>query len=48
MPGVGPTRKRLLLRRFGSLKRLRQASLEDIADVVPDQVAADVYEALRT
>ncbi len=48
VPGVGPTRKRLLLRRFGSLKRLRDASLDDIADVVPDGVASDVYEALRS
>jgi len=33
VPGVGPARKKALLRRFGSLKQLREASLEDIAAV---------------
>ena len=44
--GVGPKRKRLLLRRFGSLKRLRNATFEEIAEVVPDAVARDVVAAL--
>ncbi len=44
--GVGPTRKRLLLRRFGSLKRLREASREEIAEVVPAGVAAELHAVL--
>ena len=31
VPGIGPKRKRALLRKFGSLTRLREASVEDIA-----------------
>jgi excinuclease ABC subunit C len=31
IPGVGPARKRALLRRFGSLARLSRATEEDIA-----------------
>jgi excinuclease ABC subunit C len=31
IPGVGETRKKALLRRFGSLTRLRQATVEEIA-----------------
>ncbi|MGZ5213984.1 MAG: excinuclease ABC subunit UvrC [Actinomycetota bacterium] len=31
VPGVGPARKKALLRRFGSLARLRDASLDEIA-----------------
>jgi excinuclease ABC subunit C len=31
IPGIGPKRKRALLRKFGSLQRIRQASLDDIA-----------------
>ncbi|HZB03513.1 MAG TPA: excinuclease ABC subunit UvrC, partial [Actinomycetota bacterium] len=31
IPGIGPVRKRALLRRFGSLQRLRRASHEEIA-----------------
>ena len=33
IPGVGPARKRALLRRFGSMKRLRDASLEELLEV---------------
>ena len=49
VPGVGPKRKRAIMRRFGSLKRLRAASVEDIAQVpgVPAEVAQAVYDALR-
>ena len=47
VPGVGPKRKRLLLRRFGSLKRLRNATLEEIAGVVPESVATDLVAVLQ-
>jgi excinuclease ABC subunit C len=33
VPGIGPKRKRLLLRRFGSLKALREATVDEIAAV---------------
>ena len=33
VPGIGPKRRRMLLRRFGSVKGLRDAPLEDIAAV---------------
>jgi excinuclease ABC subunit C len=33
VPGLGEVRRKVLLRRFGSLKRLRAASVQEIADV---------------
>ena len=48
VPGVGAKRKKDLLRRFGSLKRIRAASLEDLGEVVPKTVADDLYAALHT
>ncbi len=33
VPGVGPKRNRALLRHFGSVKRVREASLEELASV---------------
>ncbi len=33
VPGIGPKRKRMLLRRFGSVKGIRDAQLEEIAAV---------------
>ncbi|OFK24775.1 excinuclease ABC subunit UvrC [Olsenella sp. HMSC062G07] len=49
VPGVGARRKRALLSHFGSMRRLRAASEEDIASVrgVPATVARAVYETLR-
>jgi len=34
IPGVGPKRKRALMRKFGSVKNLREASIADIASTV--------------
>ena len=47
--GVGPTRKKALMRHFGSMKRLRAASVEEIASVkgIPATVAQAVYDTLR-
>ena len=44
--GIGDTRKRMLLKFFGSVKRVREASLEELKTVkgLPDHVAEKVYE----
>ena len=47
VPGVGPKRKRDLLRRFGSLRKMREADVDDLAEVVPKPVADDLYAALH-
>ncbi len=47
VPGVGPKRKRDLIKHFGSLKRMRQAGVDELARVVPGPVAADLYSALH-
>lgn len=46
--GVGPKRKKDLIKHFGSLKKMREASREDLGEVVPEQVANDLYAALHT
>ena len=46
-PGIGPVRKRALLRKFGSLRRLRAAEVDELAEVVPAAVADDLYLLLR-
>jgi excinuclease ABC subunit C len=45
--GIGPARKQALLAEFGSLKRLRQASLGDLRSVVPDKVAQRLHQHLQ-
>lgn len=46
IPGVGPTRRKALLRHFGSLTRMKQASRDDLLATpgVPTAVAEQVYE----
>ena len=46
LPGVGPARKRQLLKHFGTPERFLQASREELEAVpgVPGKVARDVYE----
>jgi hypothetical protein len=48
VPGLGPARSRTLLKHFGSLKRLRAASVEEIASVpgMGKRTAAAVVAAL--
>ena len=46
--GIGPKRKKDLLRRFGSLKKMRTASKDELSEVVPGHVASDLYAALHT
>ena len=45
VPGIGPSRRRSLLRHFGSLKRIREASLEDLlaAPGLPALVARQLH-----
>lgn len=49
VPGVGPMRKKAIMKRFGSMKRLRAASEAEIAEVpgIPVEVARSVFESLR-
>ena len=46
VPGLGPVRKRALLRRFGSVDGIRAASVDDLAATVPRPVALSIKELL--
>ena len=47
--GLGPARRKTLLKTFGSVKRLRAATVEEIAAVrsIPRSVAEEVYRSLH-
>jgi excinuclease ABC subunit C len=49
IPGVGPARKRALMKRFGSLTKLRAASVDEIAATngVGPALAATIHERLH-
>jgi excinuclease ABC subunit C len=44
VPGIGEVRKKVLLRAFGSLERVRQAGFEDLAPYVGPKAAARIVE----
>ncbi len=46
VPGLGPVRRRALLREFGSVDAIRDARLEELTRVVPRPVALRVKELL--
>ena len=47
IPGIGEKRKRDLIRHFGSVRRIRQAPLEEIAAVIGPKMAARVAAYLQ-
>ena len=47
VPGIGPSRKKALIRRFGSVKKMREADDATLSEVVPDTVASDLHQALH-
>ena len=47
VPGIGPGRKKALIRAFGSVKKMRDADVDALAMIVPDTVAKDLFEALH-
>ena len=44
--GIGPARKKQLIKEFGSVTKMREASVEEIAKIIPLQVALELKEYL--
>ena len=47
IPGIGERTAQKLLRRFGSVARLRQLSVDELSTQLPKRQAARIFEALR-
>jgi excinuclease ABC subunit C len=47
IPGIGPARRKALLKHFGSVDRIRQASLEELKTVVPEDAANSIKAHLE-
>jgi excinuclease ABC subunit C len=47
LPGIGEKRKRLLIERFGSVSAIRQASAQDLMNVLGRKVGQSVYDELH-
>jgi len=46
-PGIGEVRRKELLKKFGSLKKIKEASLEDLEKVLPKDVASGLKKYLN-
>ena len=47
VPGIGEVRKKELLKKFGSLKRMKDASVEELGSVVGIEVAEKLFSYLK-
>src|SRR5512145_2505893 len=47
IPGIGPTRRKALLKHFGSVDKIREASIEELQTVVPEDVANSIKAHLE-
>ena len=43
--GIGPKRKKELINRFGTMKSIKEASFEELLEVVPENVAIQIKES---
>ncbi|MBR3211035.1 MAG: excinuclease ABC subunit UvrC [Bacilli bacterium] len=47
VPGIGEVRKKELLKKFGSLKKMKEASLEELKTVIGQDVAEKLFSYLK-
>ena len=47
VPGIGEIRKKELLKEFGSLKKMKNATIEELSKIVSKDVAEKLYEYLK-
>ena len=47
IPGIGEVRKKELLKKFSSLKKIKEATIEELCEVLPEDVALKLIESLK-
>ena len=47
VPGIGEVRKKELLKKFGSLKKMKEASIEELSTIVGKDTAEKLKEYLK-
>lgn len=47
VPGIGEVRRKELLKKFGSLKKMKEASIEELNEVLPDDVSKALFDYLK-
>ena len=47
VPQIGEVRRKELIKKFGSLKKMKEASIDDLKEVLSDEVAKNLYNYLK-
>ena len=47
VPGIGEGRRKALLKEFSSLKKIKEASVEELEKILPRDIAVNLYEYLK-
>ena len=45
--GIGDKRRRQLLKKFGSVTKMREASIDELSEILPKDIAKTLYEKLK-
>ena len=48
VPGIGEVRKKELLKKFGSLKKMKEANIDELSNIVGSEVASKLYTYLHS
>ena len=45
--GIGKVRKKELIKKYGSIKKMSEASIEELRDIIPENVAINLHKYLK-
>ena len=48
IPGIGDKRKKILLKKYGSMNKIKDASIDELKTILPEDVAFNLHEALNS
>ena len=46
--GLGDKRKKLLIKKYGSLSKIKEASVEELSELIPENVASNLFDYLNS
>lgn len=47
IPGIGEKRKKTLLKKYSSMNKMKEATMEELKEILPDDIANNLFEFLR-
>ena len=47
IPGIGETRRKELIKKFGSLKKIKEATISELEEILPKEIASNLFSYLK-